>query len=379
MKILTKMFLLLICSISGYGQNLLDFKTDYAAALTNKITNSRADSLLTKHNGLLMWFYNMDPETKAYPLKEIRNEGIYQNSIGKLFADTGKSVNNLACMMAAATYDTTKRAAIINVLKHSNYKNIFAAKSLLVLDEEDISLVAKCIIANNLDEKVQYLTIDFLAVEPEFLQKFAVDSLFSRDKGMQYLAVKAMAALPPKPSNEHLLRQAVQNYDIAMKGWAIAALAHHKSKDVLLLVKPYLNNDQLKQVSWRALASSHSAKDIEYVNQAVGLRKFDSDFLNALLDADNETHLKNWLSILRKGEFPESYFFSIDDDGAIKNDKYFNDICETITNLKNEKYAYSLMRYFDGRKDSASIDFLKKCLTHPLADIKEKAKQLLND
>ena len=379
MKILGKLFLILIWSVSGYAQSLSDFKRDLNATLNNKISEAKADSLMERHWGLLSWFYNIDPDVKAFPLKEMISDPIYHNNIDKLFADTGLRINTLACLLASSTHDISKVVDVKKVLERSKYKNIFAAKSLLLLGEKDVTLIAKCIVAHQLNESVQYLTIDFLNVEPGLLEKFALDSLFSRQKEMQYLAVRALGVITPKPSNEELLRQAVNKYELEMKGWPIAALAHYKAKNMLSIVMPYLSNGTLKRISWKALMASTSVNDVVYVNQIIATGMDDPDFLNALLESENEIYLKSWLSIAREGKLPSNYFFSINDNEAIKNDKYFNDFCEIITNSMNEKHAYYLMQYFEGRKDTASIDFLKKCLTHPLTSISENAKQLLNN
>ncbi len=379
MKALMKILVLIIWSFSGYAQSVLDFKKDFKSTLDNKITNDMVDSLTMKHYSMLLWFYSVDSDVKAYPLKEIINEDIYQHNIDKLFADTGQKVNVLACLLAASTNDISKIAAVKNVLQHSDYKNMLAAKSLLVLGDRDLGETAKCIIAYDFNEAVQYLTIDFLNVEKSLLEKFAVNSLFSHDQRMQYLAVKAIAVIPAKPANEQLLRQAVTSYETGMKGWPIAALAEYKANHILALVKPYLNNDQLEEVCWRALALSSSVEDIDYINQMIVTKRDNKKFLNSLLNSNNEVHLKSWLSILKTGDVPKSYFFNIDKNVAIKSDKYFKDICEIITVTTNELHAYSLMRYFENRKDKASIDFLNACLSSRFSGVQEIAKQSLSN
>ncbi|MEJ5993571.1 hypothetical protein WG904_03995 [Pedobacter sp. Du54] len=101
--------------------------------------------------------------------------------------------------------------------------------------------------------------------------------------------------------------------------------------------------------------------------------------MNALLNSENETHLKSWLSIIKMGELSKDYYIAIDQNKAIKSDRYFNDICEIINTSRIEMHAYTLMRYFDKRKDKATTDFLNKCLSHPFERVKERARQLLND
>lgn len=367
----------MFCSLYANAQNTTDFKKDFKAAIDSKITNSLADSLMKKHYSSLLWFYDGSLDVIAYPLKEMRNEGLYKNNINQLFADTARSVKTLACLMAASTNDTSKINEIKDALKYSKYKNMFAATSLIVLGDNDLSQIIKCIIANDFNETVYYLTLMFLQTDKTELEKFARDSLFSDDKAVQYLAVKAMGEISPNPKNEEMLREAVLKYDLEMKGWAIAALEHYKAKNMFSLVKPYLNNSQLKQVSLRALAKSTSEEDVNYLNQMLLTEQVDRNFWEALLNSENEIHVKSWLSSLKKRKLPVDYYIYINKNEMIKNDVYFDDICEIISTSKNKMQVYSLMKYFEGRKDKKATDFLTKCLTHPLLEIQDEAKQLL--
>ncbi|RZK40832.1 MAG: hypothetical protein EOO90_13490 [Pedobacter sp.] len=377
-KIKLTLFAVLIAwGFTGTAQTVSDFEKDFKITLDSPITNPMASRLIMDHYNLLLWFYTSDTNARAYPLIEIRNEEIYQNNIAGLFANQGQSVNTLACLLAASTFDTSKISDVKKVLINSSYKDILAAKCLLVLGDKDLGPIVKCIIANNFSESVQYLTIDFLNVEQSLLEKFALDSLFSSNQEIQYLAVKAMAEIPPKPTNEVLLRQAVVKFDTVMKGWAIAALAKYNANNILPLIKDYLSNDQLQQVSWRALAASTSVEDMDYISQIASTKSEDPYFLDALLNSYNDVHLRNWLGIVKRGDLPKDYFINISGNTKLKEDKYFKDISEIISNSKNEMQAYALMRYFDDRKDQASLHFLNTCLTHSFEGIREQAEILL--
>lgn len=378
MKILIKIFLLVICTFSGYAQTLLDFKRDFKEALENKITDSTANSLINKHYKLLIWFYDGSEDVKVYPLKEIRDEHLYKNNIDNLFADQGQQISLLACLLATSTYDTTKIAHITKVLKNSNYKNLLAAKSLIMLGHKDLDPIVKCIIANDFSETVQYLTLDFLNFEKELLEKFACDSLLSNDTGIQYLAVKAMGQIPYKTKNEQLLRQAVAVYDTEMKGWPIAALAHYKAQNMLSLVKPYLENEQLHEVVLRALTASQDLDDINYIKGLIDQKRFDKDLMKNLLNSDNEFYLESWLKMFEENIVEEDYYIDLRETKLAGNKKYFTQISKIIFNYTNELHLYSLMDFFKGMYDEDTKAFLKKCIGHPIEGVREKASQFLS-
>jgi hypothetical protein len=370
-------FLLLISNVST-AQDIMVFKEEFGHVVQNKISDSIANSFVDKHYSFLLWFFDGSENAKAYPLKEIRKEYIYQNNIGKLFADTSQKVNVLACLMVASTYDTTKIADVKNVLRNSGYKNMIAAKSLLVLGDKDLDPIVKCIIANNFDETVQYLTIDFLNVEKDLLEQFAADSLLSKDKGMQYLAVKAMGQISYKPKNEQLLRQAVVNYDTIMKGWPIAVLAQYKTQHILSLVKSYLENENLREVCLRALIASEDPDDINYVKELIAKKNFDKDLMNNLLNSDNEFYLKSWLKMLEQNVIPDDYYINLTNAKLIGNKKYFGQVKNIILTKTNEQQLSSLMDFFNGMYDADTKAFLSKCLDHPIVAVREKAKIFLS-
>lgn len=360
------------------AQDVRVFEDEFRKAIENKITDSVATDLINKHYKLLMWFYDGSEDVKSYPLKEIKDEHLYKNNIDNLFADKGQHISLLACLLAASTYDTTKVADVTKVLKNSNYKNLLAAKSLIMLGHKDLDPIVKCIIANDFDETVQYLTLDFLNFEKGQLEKFACDNLLSNDTGIQYLAVKAMGQIPYKLQNEKLLRQAVINYDAVMKGWPIAVLAQYKAQNMLPVVKPYLENENLKEVSLWALTASQDLDDINYIKGLIDQKKFDKDLMKNLLNSDNEFYLESWLKMFEENIVEEDYYIDLRETKLAGNKKYLTQISKIIFNYTNELQLHSLMDFFKGMYDEDTKVFLKKCIGHPIEGVREKANQFLS-
>ncbi|TKC01980.1 hypothetical protein [Pedobacter cryotolerans] len=370
-------FLFLISNVLS-AQDIKTFKEEFNVAIEHKITDSIAANLINKHYKLLMWFYDGNDDVKTYPLKEIRNEAIYLNNIDNLFADKGPFINMLACLVAASTYDTTKIPNVTKALKNSNYKDLLAAKALIMLRHKDLDPIVKCIIAYNFNEKVQYLTVDFLNSDKNLLEKFACDSLLTNDKSMQYLAAKTMAQIPYKLKNEQLLRNAVIKYDTEMKGWPLAVLAHYKAKKILPLVNSYLENEKLREVCLRALVASEDFEDISYIKELIAKKYFDKDLMNNLLNSDNDFYLKSWLKMLEQNFISDDYYINLTNTKLIGNKKYFGQVKNIILTKTNEQQLYSLMDFFNGMYDADTKAFLSKCLDHPIAAVREKAKIFLS-
>lgn len=377
MKPIIKIICLSLLSFYASAQQSAKFKNELRAALKLGITNQMADSLIFRNYSDLLWFYDMSSDIKTYPLQEMSNDELYQNNLPKLFADTGQSINTLACLMAAAAKDTLQISNIEQILKRDNYKNMFAAKSLLMLNPTALLPVAKCIKAYDFNEQVQYLTIDFLHIKEPVLEQFARDSIFSDDKAMQYLSIKAMHVITIKEANEKLLKQAVSRYDTLMKGWPIAVLAEYKSSGIYELLKPYINHEKLRQVSLKALARSKDAYDRTQFLKLVDTKQVDADLLNALLNSEQETYIEKWLSLFKDGIFPVDYFFSYHQ--GLSQPKYFQIIIDIIDTNANATHLYSLMEYFKSNKDELTKAFLEKCLKHRFKGVREQAETLLRN
>lgn len=375
MKTIIKILCFAILPFWASAQHATNFKVEFEAALKHKITNQIADSLVARNYSSLIWFYDGSPDVKAYPLKEMLKERLYQDNIGKLFADTAQKVNILACLMAVSTKDTTKIQEVKNVLIGSNYKNMIVAKCLLILDPKALIPIAKCIKAYDFDETVQYLMIDFLYIEQPILEKFAQDSIFCSDLAMQYLSIKAMGVIKPNETNEKLLRQAVVKYDTLMKGWPLAALAQYKGSNIYELVKPYLNYSQLREVSLRALAASNDVADKKQLLKLADTNEPNKDLLEVLLNAGKDDYVKKWLYLFEKGVFPDGYYFTYHND--LNRLDYLQTISSIIEMNKNRMQVYSLMQYFEHVKNEQTKAFLEKCLNHSSEDIRKRATELL--
>lgn len=373
-KILCKLLCLAFLPTVTLAQSFI-YQEELEKALSHKVTGQIADSLVWKSNSPLLWFYNASADVAPYPLKGMLHQSIYRDNIDKLFADTSQKVNFLACLISAATKDTSRVADVERILIKNKYKDVFIAKSLLMLNPKAILPVAKCIKAYDFNEIVQYLTIDFLNIDHSTLQKFAQDSILSEDLAMQYLSVKAMSAITPNKANESLLRKSVVKYDTAMKGWPLAVLARYKSSNIYELVSPYLNHPQLREVSLRALAASDNAEDRKQFLNILPKVEPDRDVLNILLKSHREADIKKWLLYFKDGLFPEDYYF--DYNTNLNKQEYFDMIKLIIETNKNASQLYSLMKYFKQVSTEEKKFFLEKCLTHPIEGVRERAKDYL--
>jgi len=385
MKYLSLILLLFFTLKISKAQTTKDFEKDFERIANDNFPYQGIDSLYKKYNHILFWFNSnsnlvailQGNQITAYPLLDFKQTSSYKKNINYLLTDTAYRKYTLGCFLAGASGDTTKRISVENILIKSNYKHFWAATILTYLNPKDLNPILKCIITYKNNDGISYLMNDFLKIDRNVLEKFGYDSLFSNEPITQTLAIQALSKTPKSNKKETALKEVVLEADTTTKGWAIAVLAHLKAENMLPIVKPYLEIKNLQQVCLRAIASSGSIDDQKFIDKELAKDSISSNLLRELLASENKTSIKKWLQQFKANKFPKDYFVDIFKNVTIRNDEFFDEIVNIIRTNENEQQLYSLMSYFDGRKDERTIKFLAECSQHRFSSVSEKASQLL--
>ncbi|GAA4209290.1 hypothetical protein GCM10022289_34520 [Pedobacter jeongneungensis] len=386
MKYLFLLLLIVLPYTKSSAQSVSDFEIEFKEIAQQHFPDKKVDSLYKKYNHILFWFNpnsqlaagmkNM--ETANYPLSNFKQSNVYKENIDALLADTLNRKYSFGCFLACAANDTSKTDKITALLKRSDYKDFWLATILTYLHSKDFEPIIKCIIRHKDNDGTSYLIDDFLRMDKQRLNKFGMDSISSKDRVIQCLAIRTLAKTENSAQKEKVLKETVITTDTAMKGWAIAVLAHLHAKEMFPVVKPYLANKDLHQICLKAIASSTSFIDIQYLDSLIRSPKSDDALLHALLSSENDISLRKWFVLVKDEKLPDNYYIDLFGNSLFYDDRYFDQICEIIMKTPNEKQLYQLMDYFKNKKDERSINFLNKCLNHPVASVKEKAKYFLN-
>jgi len=364
-------FLLFLFMSSGsYAQTLANFEHHFRVVAEGKFQEPDVDSLKKMYKFLYGLYTptkkdSIQKEGKKYPLDDFSKTALYKQQINFLFNDTAWYKSNLACVMAALSHDTSRTPQIIQVLERRKYADIHASFALLSMKSKDLTPLLRSIDSLKKYETVGYLVRAFLNQEPEILEKFASDSVGSRNDVTRQIALQAMAKGKITPAKEKVLKQLILDHD-SQQGWAISVLAEMGSPDMLDLVRPNLFSDSdLTWVSFLALANSPTERDARAIDTLLRQDPPIPQLYRALSQSSRTESQKKWLSLLRDKPFPEDYIPILDDrDPILKNDAVYQDICETILFSDNE-YISQLFSYFRTRKDEQTTAFLLKCISLP--------------
>lgn len=369
-------FLLLLIASQIKAQTAPEFEKDFQQLVNKNYPPNEVDSLFKKYNSLLFFFNSnsrlsatlLGKETSDYPLTYFRSAALYQNNIDPLLQDTAYYKSNLGCFLAAASNDVSKIPQIESILSKSNYTHFWAANILAVLKTKNIKPLIETILVYEGKEAAPYLIAPFLQLDSTVIESFSLDSIRSKNLFVQYLAIRAMAKGQYTITKDSLLRNVVTNGAEGLKGWAISVLSFFNSQDMAGLVQPYLDNNDLRGISLRALANSSSIKDEAFLDNLLKNDTADRDLLAALQQSNQEKMVRKWLYALREKKIAADYYPFIERTPGVKQEVYFDEVCETLTKTKNQMKIYPLYNYFSGRNDERSVNFLIKCLSRPDQD-----------
>jgi hypothetical protein len=368
-----KLFILplLFFGFSVKAQLSNDFEKELIKLSASGYPAKEVAALYKDYNHIL-FFFNPNSQLAAamkgiptyyFPLKEFRSTAFYQKNIDFLLQDTAWHKRSLGCFLAAAANDTSKVIAIESLLIKSGHKDFWMANILMVLKTRNLEPVVKTMMNYQRDESSVYLLEPFLKLDEGVLGQFATDSVRSKNKYVQYLAIRAMATGVFSLKKDSVLRNLSEHGAADLRGWAIAVLAHFKAPNMLPLVKSYLDIPNLRPIALIAISNSTSLIDKKYVTDFESKDTVDIAVLTAFISSTEETSVKKALYFLKHSNLPEDYVLTIASTTVLHNDKFYDDVSETLSESKNLAKTYPLYEYFSGRKDEKTIRFLLDRLT----------------
>ena len=326
----------------------------------------RVDSLYKTYNHLL-FFFNSNAQLAAtmkgkpainFPLLEFKKSTWYKSNIDLLLQDTAYHKRSLGCFLAAASNDTSKRDQIESILVKGKYKDFWHANILMVLQTKQLDPLVKTIINYQQNESCAHLLEAFLKLDTQILDEFGIDSIDSKNKFVQYLAIRSLVPGKASPDKDRVLRKVVQHGPNELRGWAISVLAHFRSPEMQPLLAPYLNNPGLRRISLSAIANSASKKDQDYIASNEVNNSVDADLLNALMASSEKVSVRQGLRFLRERELPQDYIAFINSTPMLNEDAYYDEVCETLIKSTSQSKIYGLYDYFTDRMDEKTIRFL---------------------
>lgn len=358
-----------------FGQSLDAFKNDFAKALNKRFSEKELNAMFTAHSTLLTPHSDITQLSagikgqyiERYPLSSFKNDKLYKDNIGNLINSENANQRLLAYLVIAGSGDTTFEQSLLKKLKEEKDKAclIWSGMALLYLNTQHTTPLFDFLIENETFGDSHMLPL-FIKLNKDSLQQTAYSRINSGLPMAKILAAQILSYTELNQKTEHILKEAVQNWDLNVKGYAIYSVAQLHIGNLLDILLPLLNNSKTRRISLKALANSPTERDARYLYDLIEKQDTVSEeLLDCLYESKNPDNLRYWLRLLYTKTIPADYYFSVTNkETLILSDTILTDIHTALEKIKNPKVLGELVCALRGRTDDKSTQILLSLLVH---------------
>lgn len=373
--------ILFICSFTTFGQSIEDFKKAFEKALNKNFSEKELNNMfrthstfLTPHSDVTQLSANLiGQHISLYPLAEFKNEKLYKDNIEKLVNSKNSNQRILAYLVIAGSGDTSFENTLLKKIKEEKEKGclVWSGMALLYLNTSHTTPLFDFLVENETFGDAHMLPL-FIKLNKDSLQQTAYLRINSNKPMAKILAAQILSYTPLNAKTEELLKNAVKEWDINIKGYAIYSVAQLQIGNLLETFKPLLDSTQTRRIALEALANSPTGNDRQYLYELVNKQDTVSEeLLDCFFRSKNIDNLKYWLKLLYTKPIPEKYYFSVTDKKSlIRKDTLLTDVQEALKKINNVEVLGELVRALEGRTDDRSTDVLLELLTHEYSTVR---------
>jgi len=367
--------LILISSLTTFGQSIEDFKKDFEKALDKKFSEKELNNMfrthstfLTPHSDVTQLSANIKGQRIGlYPLADFKSEKLYTDNIEKLINSKNSNQRILAYLVIAGSGDTSFENTLLKKIKEEKDKGclIWSGMALLYLNTNHTTPLFDFLVENETFGDAHMLPL-FIKLNKDSLQQTAYLRINSDKPMAKILAAQILSNTPLNARTEELLKKVVKEWDINIKGYAIYSVAQLQIVNLLETFKPLLDSSQTRRISLEALANSPTENDRQYLYDLVSKQDTVSEeLLDCFYKSKNVSNFRYWLKLLYTKPIPEKYYFSVTDkQSLVRKDTVLSDVQTALEKIKNAEVLGELVRALEKRTDDKSTDILLTLLTH---------------
>jgi len=369
--------------LPAYGQKseLYDkFITDFTKALDKNFTEQDLNKmfreypeLLTPHSDITQFSQTLQGNTiSIYPLLDFKNQNLYINNINKLLNSTNTNQKILSYLVIASAGDKSKESILLSRINSPDEKDkvLWAGMALLYLNCQHTTPLFDFLV-NNEDFGDAHMIPMYIKLNKDSLRQTAYNRINNENIKAKVLAAQILSVCPNNLQTEHLLIQAVKNWDINIKGYAIYSINELQIGNLLATFTPLLDSPQTRSISLKALANSPTEVDRNYIFGLIQKQDTVSDeLLNCLYLSKNIANLKYWLKLLYTKPIPKKYVFFVYDNHIISSIEILPDVHEALQKIKNADILGEFVRSLGNKTDNESIELMITFLKYPSSTVR---------
>lgn len=372
--------LFLLMSLNGVGQTLDDFKAAFEQATRKDFSEEQLNQMfrtysrfLTPHSDITQLTANIQGDPiPQYPLADFRKEKLYQENINNLINSRNANHRILAYLVITGTGDKSFESALLKKLETETDKGnlIWAGMALLYLNTVHTTPLFDFLVKNETFGDAHMLPL-YVRLNKDSLQQTAYRRIRSDNAIARVLAANILSKTELNSRTEQLLKEAVRNWDINIKGYAIFSIKELQIGDLLREFKPLLDSSQTRRVALEALANSPTKEDREYLFNLVEQQDtVSAELLDCFLQSINIGNVRYWLRLLYTKPVPRKYIFFVNDQPLLTADEILPDLHTALEKITDPEVLHELVRALAGRTDDKSVNAAIALLKHDDSDVR---------
>jgi len=361
-------FIIILSTIkNGVAQNVKSFEKDFQILSQSHFDSSKVDGFMKTYSTLLTPFNQVTQfamgikgeKWTKFPLEGIKSKQIYSGKIDELLASATSNNRLLAYLMIASSGDTARKEALGQKMQTetSPICSLWLGMGLMYLGYDQTSKLFPWMVKNN-TQAGGFLFPMFTSLPADSLRNTAYQFASGTDWNERIYAIQLLMKTGYSIQADTILREAIKNWPVNLKGYAIIPAQNLQIGKLLPLLQPLLDSTLTKVAVLKALADSPTESDRLFVVKRMDKTNPDPIVLTALKSSRYPEMIKQWLSQLQSDKLPVAYYFSVYQDTLLKSDIMLPFVQETIKKIKNPKILSQLIPALNGRNDQVSQDLL---------------------
>lgn len=362
------------------SQDLTKFKEDFKLSLDRSFNEEKLNDLFSKYprlltpqNDVTRFKSVLKGETLSeYPLSDFKNDNLYKDNIDKMLNSDNSYQRLFSYLIVGSANDLTKEEVLLNKLKEEKGEGnlIWCGMTLLSLKTNHTTELFDFLVENENFGDPHMLPM-FITLDKDLLQQTAYKRYNSENLKAKILAIQILSQTGKNPETERIVLEAVKNWDMNSKGYAIYTAKELQMGNLLETLKPFLDDEKTRKITLEALANSPTEKDNEYLRVLAKQKdSVSNDLLDCFFESKKIDNIKFWLALINTKKISKEYSFSVPNNRLIFSDELLPIIQKELKECKNAAIVGELVRALDSRNDAESTAILIGFLKNKNSDIR---------
>lgn len=384
---------LFLFSLSAFAQDdsalIASFPTDLERVMEKNFTEEQLNEFNRKYSNLLsandeVVARTVDPtrsDTKIYPLYEFRKTKLYQENIDSLLQSSNPNHRLVSVVMVGASGNISREGVLLAKLKSEEAPGVVVRAGMALLELKTSHTTELFDFLVKYEEFGDAHMIPFFfGLDAERLRQTAYERIGGTLERERILAAQTLSVTTANPTTEQILKKGVLDWEPKLKGYAIYSMKALRVGNLLDLLKPLIDDLELRGISLAALANSSTERDRTYAIEFVDKQEtVPSELLNSLFDSEDPGVLSYWLKCLYTKKIAADHFIFLNEQPLIASDALLADVQKALKNIEDPKLLAQLVEALRGRTDTRSIDIIISFLNHPNSWLRYSAASVTRD